>query len=119
MFFVVCCESGVSTAFAENGPLKKFSRGLVNVVSAPLEIPKQMRAYWIAGSEKTDHILVWLFSGFVRGQVDMLRRFASGLWDLKTFAVEIPQEYAPLVLPEMVWEEWPTRISKTQNPADL
>ena len=60
----------VSAAQAEDRPLAKLERGVVNVLTAPAEIPKQVRAYWIEGSQYTYHISFWIFSGLVKGAVE-------------------------------------------------
>ena len=99
----------VNFVFAENNPGKKFGRGVVNVVTAPLEIPKQTRAYWIEGSEKTPHILVWLFAGAVKGVVETVKRTGSGVWDMATFVFEKPDAYEPLMKPDYVFDDWPGR----------
>ena len=81
----------------------------MNVVTAPLEIPKETRAYWIKGSEKTDHILVWLFAGAVKGVVETVKRAGSGVWDVVTFPFEKPADYEPLMKPHYVLDDWPGR----------
>lgn len=57
-----------SNAYADN-PGHRIVRGVVNIVTAPIEMPKQARAYWIEGAKKTPHILVWIGSGAVWGVV--------------------------------------------------
>ena len=90
-------------------PADKLKRGVVNLVTAPVEIPKNVRAYWIEGSEVTSHISFWLFSGLVKGMVDSVARFGSGAWDVLTFPWEDTVDRQPLVQPSYVFDEWPTR----------
>lgn len=97
-----------SISHADTGPLNKLVRGLTNVVTSPFEIPKQIRAYWIEGAHHTDHILVWVISGFTRGVVEDVKRFGSGIWDVLSFPVSIPGDYEPLMKPDYVFQEWPT-----------
>ncbi len=97
----------VPGAQAEDGPVKKLARGVVNVVTAPIEIPKQARAYWVEGARETDHILVWIASGTVWGIIQTVKRAGSGVWDIVTFPVEKPADYAPLLEPDYVFEQWP------------
>lgn len=94
--------------YAENNAGKKFYRGMVNIVTAPVEIPKQARAYWIEGAQKTDHILVWIGCGTVWGMVQTIKRTGSGLWDIISFPLEKPNDYDPLLMPEFVFEQWPS-----------
>jgi len=91
------------------GLLKKLQRGIVNVVTAPVEVPKQIRAYWIAGSEKTFHISPWAFCGFVKGVWMTPLRMGSGLWDIITCPLDLPRNGGSLVQPEYVFDEWPKR----------
>ncbi len=99
----------VSNSLAANGPVDKLARGFTNVVTAPLEIPKEVRAHWIKGSEKTYHIIAWIFCGFVKGTVMTTARVGSGLWDIVTFPVKTSQNYQPLLKPDYVFEDWPQR----------
>ena len=92
---------------AENTPSRKIYRGIINIVTAPVEIPKQARAYWIKGAQKTDHILVWIGSGIAWGTVQGLKRMGSGFWDVVSFPFEKPDNYEPLMKPDFVFEEWP------------
>ena len=94
-------------AYAENNSTKKLYRGVVNVITAPIEIPKQSRAYWVEGAQKTDHILVWIGSGAVWGMIQGVKRAGSGLWDVFSFPFARPEEYKPLLEPDFVFEEWP------------
>ena len=68
-----------SLASAEDGALNKLKRGAVNIATAPVEVVKQTRAYWIEGSGYTDHISFWLFSGIVKGVVETVKRAGSGV----------------------------------------
>ncbi|MCC6759422.1 MAG: exosortase system-associated protein, TIGR04073 family [Candidatus Omnitrophica bacterium] len=95
-----------SNAYADN-PGKKIVRGVVNIVTAPIEMPKQARAYWIEGAKKTPHILVWIGSGAVWGVVQMIKRAGSGVWDIVSFPVNTPKDYQPLMKPDYVYQEWP------------
>ena len=99
----------VAGVCAESLPLKKFSRGAVNVLTSPIEIPKQIRAYWIEGSRHTPHIIVWIFSGAVKGSADAVKRLGSGIWDVVSCPWAVPKDYEPLVKPDFVFENWPSR----------
>lgn len=101
----------VPPSFAEDNPAQKLTRGVVNVLSAPLEVPKQARAYWIEGSKVTDHISFWIFSGLVKGVVETVKRAGSGIWDIVTFPWSNPGGNQPLMKPDYVLQEWPTRTN--------
>ncbi len=97
-----------SSVMAAN-PAIKLERGVVNVVTSPVEIVKYTRAYWIKGSEKTPHIIVWFFAGTIEGTVEMVKRGGSGLWDVVSFPFAVPQNYDSLIKPDYVFEDWPRR----------
>ncbi len=99
----------VPNSYAASEPLNKLRRGMTNVVTAPAEIPKEIRAHWIKGSEKTYHIIVWIFCGFVKGTVMTTARLGSGVWDIVSSPVAIPKDYQPLLKPDYVFENWPQR----------
>ena len=101
---VVISFLSTSLVYADGNPGAKLYRGVVNIVTAPLEIPKQARAYWIKGAQKTPHILVWIGSGAVWGFVQGVKRVGSGLWDVATFP---SNQAGPLVKPDYVFEQWP------------
>jgi len=94
-------------AMADQGPREKLTRGFVNIITAPIEFPKQARAYWITGAEKTPHILVWIFSGTVWGIIEGIKRAGSGLWDVVSFPVDKPEGFEPLFKPSYVFDQWP------------
>ena len=95
-------------AWAEKVSDIKLIRGVTNVVTAPFEIPKQTRAYWIEGAYITDHIIAWAFSGFVWGGVQTVKRAGSGLWDIVSFPFDKPADNEPLLKPDYVFEDWPS-----------
>ncbi len=99
----------VSNSFAASESIHKLGRGITNVVTAPVEIPKELRAHWIKGSEKTYHISAWLFCGLVKGIVMTPVRMGSGVWDIVTSPLAIPKDYQPLLKPDYVFDDWPKR----------
>ena len=95
--------------YAADTPFEKLQRGGVSVLTAPIEMIKETRAYWIEGSAKTYHISAWLFCGAMKGIVMTAARAGSGVWDIVTFAVPVPKGYSPLLKPDSVFDEWPKR----------
>ncbi len=94
-------------AHAQNAPSRKLFRGAVNILTAPIEVPKQARAYWIKGATITPHILAWIASGTVWGVVQTVKRAGSGVWDVVTFPFDKPEGREPLLKPDYVFQEWP------------
>ena len=99
----------VPNSFAANATIHKLERGLINFVTGPLEIPKEIRAHWIKGSEKTYHIIAWIFCGFIKGAVMAGARMTSGAYDIVSFPINAPKDYEPLLKPEYVFDNWPHR----------
>ncbi len=111
VLFILMSLFSLSSAHADQVPIKKLYRGVVNIVTAPIEVPKQARAYWIKGAQKTPHILAWIGSGAVWGVVQSVKRVGSGVWDVVSFPFDGPDEFNPLLKPNYVFDEWP------RNPA--
>lgn len=107
--FIMVSLLVVPNSFAANDAIHKLGRGITNVVTAPVEIPKEIRAHWIKGSEKTYHIIVWIFCGFVKGTVMTTARAGSGVWDVVSSPVSIPKDYQPILKPDYVFDDWPQR----------
>lgn len=99
-----------SASAASNGPAEmhrnqsdtgkmfhKLGRGVVNVFTCWVEIPRQIAKEW----EKTDPV-----SGFAVGAAKGIgwgfARFASGIYETFTFPLPVPPDYAPLMEPEFV-----------------
>ncbi len=79
----------------------KLSRGIINVASSPLEIPK--KAY-IESSRSDDWIetLARLQAGAIIGVGRGVIRAGAGLFDVLTFPFDI-NEYQPILEPEYVF----------------
>ena len=86
-----------------NNPGEKLIRGVVNVVTFPLEIPKQTYSEYKRGREKTFHVSVWILCGLVKGTAYSVGRAASGAWDMLTFPLAIPENYTPVMQPDYVF----------------
>ena len=100
----------VSVSFAEDGYLTgriptKFKRGVINVVTAPLEIPKEMKQHWDDGGTDPIKKTVYLFGGLVKGMTYTVGRLGSGLWDVFTLNLDIPGNNEPLMKPDYVWSD--------------
>ena len=77
--------------------MHKLGRGIVNVLTGWIEIPKNIAVEW----KKTDP-----FSGFVVGAVKGFGwtwgRTLSGAYDVFTFPLPIPEDYKSLMEPEFI-----------------
>ena len=79
---------------------KKIKRGAANVLTAPVEIPKQI----IAGAYERP-ALIMMFSGLLKGVAYTMGRMGSGMWDIFTCNLDVSD--APLMKPPCVFEDWP------------
>ncbi|MDT8407584.1 MAG: exosortase system-associated protein, TIGR04073 family [Methylococcales bacterium] len=93
----------VSVATAEeydsypHGVINKAGNGFANVVSAPMEIPKN-----IINTTNDSNIVFGVVGGLLKGTVHMVGRIGVGVADLVT--APIPTK--PVVHPELVWDDF-------------
>lgn len=79
----------------------KLLRGLVNVVTCPLELPRQIdrqvaeRGAWEGA---------WV--GLVSGVGMTAFRGVAGAIEAATFLMPAPDNYGPLCRPALVWHDW-------------
>jgi putative exosortase-associated protein (TIGR04073 family) len=82
----------------------KLGRGLANIVTGPIEIPKNISREW----RKSDPVTGFIIGG-VKGVGWAASRIAVGVYDTVTFPVPVPANYEPLMQPETplpsVWGE--------------
>ena len=89
-------------AFAQD-PIHKFGRGVGNVLTCWLELPKQLHL----GSQEENPILGagW---GLVKGGGLTITRLAVGAYETVSFFVPYPKDYASpyedMELPDYAWE---------------
>jgi len=100
MVFLVIFSLKTKSCFAAE-PLRKLGRGLVNVITGIVEIPKKV----ILTSRK-EGIKKGFTTGLKEGAKAGLVRTASGIYEALTFPIPAPANYEPMVSPEFVFEEW-------------
>jgi len=83
------------------GPLRKLGRGLTNLLTGIVEIPKK-----VILTSKKENLAKGLTSGFMKGVQEGMVRTASGLYETLTFPIPAPADFEPMVSPEFVFEEW-------------
>lgn len=80
---------------------QKLKRGALNVVSAPVEIAREIQ---ITSNERS--LLDGWTVGLVKGLGSALVRLGTGAVDVVTFPFDFPKENKqPLLQPEYVWEK--------------
>ncbi|MCE5229151.1 exosortase system-associated protein, TIGR04073 family [bacterium] len=75
----------------------KLGRGVVNVVTCWVEIPRSITIQW----ENTDPVS-GLFVGGIEGIGWGFARFATGVYEVFTFPFPVPSGFKPLIEPEFV-----------------
>jgi putative exosortase-associated protein (TIGR04073 family) len=109
--FISCSAIFLSLAvfcplsFAADNPAQKFNRGLINIITSPLEIAKQINKGWKQSAKESKPAGKGIFSGFFKGIAYSAGRLGSGVWDVVTFPVKTPKNYAPLMKPEFVTDK--------------
>ena len=90
-----------TNCYAQN-PIKKLGRGVANIITGWVEIPKN-----VYETTQDENILMGLTVGLAKGLGMSVIRTGAGIYDTVTFPFPIPQDYEPLLEPEYVLgEEW-------------
>lgn len=91
-----------STAFAQD-PIHKMGRGLVNIVTSWIEVPKQIHR----GSQDENPV-TGFGRGLVKGAGLTVLRAGIGVYETLTFPLAHPKDFAspyePMQLPDYAWE---------------
>ena len=98
---VLIISNLTTTACFAQEPLRKLGRGLANIATGLVEIPKQ-----VISISKEKNLATGLTWGWVKGAGMGLLRTASGIYEIMTFPIPAPAEYEPVISPEFVFEEW-------------
>ena len=77
----------------------KLVRGLVNIVTSPLELPRQLREQVHGGST----VRAWTL-GLLQGIGYTVVRASAGVYEVLTFPAPAPSHYTPVLEPEYVWD---------------
>lgn len=85
-------------SYADN-PLTKLARGLTNVATAPGEYVMQIPA----SVEATSDYLSAAFLDIFRGTGFTLFRAVLGVYEVATFPIPAPENYAPIYEPETIF----------------
>ena len=80
--------------------VKKLGRGLANVLTCPLEVPREME-----NTNSENGIFAAFTWGLVKGIVKMAVRLGVGVYEVVSFPVPFPADYAPIITdPEFITE---------------
>jgi putative exosortase-associated protein (TIGR04073 family) len=85
---------------AEEGtPARKLQRGFLNIALSPVEFSNE-----IVKLKKADTALPSWFVGIIKGSFNAVGRGVVGAFEILTFPVPVPSNYAPVVKPEFTWD---------------
>ncbi len=79
---------------------KKFFRGIVNIATGWIELPRQL---WL--TFKNDGLLATPTVGLFNGLVMVAARTGAGVYDTAFFISSAPGNYDPVIDPKFVWEK--------------
>lgn len=79
----------------------KFKRGVINVLTSPVEIPKQIKSE----VSSSDNKVLAGVGGTVKGLSYSVGRLGSGLWDMVSFNLAVPDNYESIMKPEYVCDK--------------
>jgi len=86
-------------------PIQKLNRGIINIVTAPIEIAKQVDLGWKESAKNKKSASGGIMFGFVKGVTYTVGRMGSGLWDVVSFPFKTPDNYQPLMKPNFVLDK--------------
>ena len=95
--FTILCIS--STCYAQDAG-KKLLRGLANVLTGWVELPKN-----IYDTSVEDNVFSGITIGLAKGLGMTIVRTGAGLYETVTFPFPIPEDYAPVLEPEYIFQE--------------
>lgn len=87
-----------SASFAQNNMLRKLGRGVANVVTGAIEVPKAIQETFY--EEGPVAAASWgLFDGIYK----FVARTVVGVYEIATFPIPLPARYEPIVEPEFLF----------------
>ena len=89
----------IATASYAQDPAKKLGRGIANILTGWVEIPKN-----IYNTSIEMNPLVGLTVGTAKGIGMSIVRTGAGVYELITFPFPIPEDYMPILEPEFVFQ---------------
>ncbi len=90
----------VATSSYAQDPAKKLGRGLANILTGWIELPKN-----IYDTSVEDNPLAGLTIGLAKGIGMTIVRTGAGIYEVVTFPFPIPEDYGPVLEPEFVFSE--------------
>jgi putative exosortase-associated protein (TIGR04073 family) len=98
VLLVVVAMMGMATQCFAQDPAKKLGRGLANILTGWVELPKN-----IYETSVEENVLSGLTMGLAKGIGMTIVRTGAGVYETVTFPFPIPEDYQPVLEPEFVF----------------
>jgi putative exosortase-associated protein (TIGR04073 family) len=95
LFLVIAVLVVPMLAYAEDitkGPIEKLGRGIANVLTCPLELPKG-----IGDVDEEKGAFAAYTWGVLQGTVNIVKRAVVGVYEIATFPIPLPKDYEPIL----------------------
>jgi len=89
----------IATASYAQDPAKKLGRGVANILTGWLEIPKNIYNTSIEANP-----MVGITVGTAKGIGMSIVRTGAGVYEVITFPFPLPEDYVPILEPEFVFQ---------------
>ena len=96
---VLCAEEEALPAEPQRTAMHKLKRGVINVVFSPVSFTHQLTR-----DRDVDAFIPTWATGVMRGMVFGIGRALAGVYDIVTFPIPVPANYAPILEPEYAWD---------------
>jgi len=114
---VTTMTSSVTTTYESAGREytagDKLARGLANVLTSPLELPRNVQ-----NMTEEQGVLVGWTGGMAQGIGMTALRIIVGAYEIITFPIPFPEDYAPVIEPEFVWQAPGPRVTPQGKKAE-
>lgn len=102
----LACAAVAQPAWADSpttryvdGMMGKLGRGVANIVTGPLEL---IRVPTLVG--RADGLYASITAGLLQGLWRGVAREVGGAYEVVTFFLQYPDDFAPVVRPDYVWK---------------
>lgn len=106
---------GCTCALYASTPGEKLTRGVANVLSGLIEVPLTIGEEWKA----SNNALVGIVAGTFKGLAWAVCRTGSGIYDILTFPIAVPENYQPLFKPDYVWRTETSDFATTKATGSM
>lgn len=104
LLIIPACRLGRDCGLIYAGdPIEKLGRGITNIGTGWVEIPKQIRR-----STEESGDMAGVVVGPLKGIAKAIGRTLAGIYEVVTFLIPLPRRYEPLIEPEYVFVSEPT-----------